>query len=173
MTRPQDKRSPRRLTALALLTAIALTIFMVESQLPAPVPVPGVKLGLANIVTVYTMFVLGPADTLMVLLTRIFLGSVFSGQLMSFFYSLAGGLLCYAAMLGLRKILSPGQIWVCGVVGGACHNIGQLIAAILITGTPSLIVYLLWLLPAGMAAGLFTGLCTQFLISRLNDSPRS
>ena len=61
-----------------MLTAIALTIFMVEAQIPAPVPVPGVKLGLANIVTVYAMFLLGPADTFCILLCRIFLGSLFS-----------------------------------------------------------------------------------------------
>ena len=76
----------KRLTRVAMLTAIALTIFMVEAQIPAPVPVPGVKLGLANIVTVYAMFLLGPTDTFCILLCRIFLGSPFSGQLMTLFY---------------------------------------------------------------------------------------
>lgn len=168
MTQLSDNSPTRRLTRMALLTAIALTIFMVEAQIPNPLPVPGAKLGLANIVTVYAMFVLGPADTLMILLARIFLGSVFSGQMMTFFYSLAGGLVCYAAMLLLRRILTMNQIWVCSVVGGACHNIGQLIAAILIARTPALILYLPFLLPAGMGAGLFTGLCAQFLIGRLS-----
>lgn len=168
MTQPSDNSPTRRLTRMALLTAIALTIFMVEAQIPNPLPVPGTKLGLANIVSVYGMFVLGPADTLMILLARIFLGSVFSGQMMTFFYSLAGGLVCYAAMLLLRRILTLKQIWVCSVVGGACHNFGQLIAAILIARTPALILYLPFLLPAGMGAGLFTGLCAQFLIGRLS-----
>ena len=84
---------------MALLTAVALTIFMVELQLPALAPIPGVKLGLANIITVYAMFVLGPRDTACILLVRILLGSIFSGQLMALFYSLAGGLLCYLVML--------------------------------------------------------------------------
>ena len=84
---------------MALLTAIALTIFMAEAQIPNPIPIPGAKLGLANIVTVYAMFVLGPRDTLMILLARVFLGSVFSGQMMTFWYSMAGGLACFAVML--------------------------------------------------------------------------
>lgn len=164
------RRSDRagRLTRMALLTAIALTIFMAEAQLPNPIPIPGVKLGLANIVTVYAMFVLGAGDALMILLARVFLGSVFSGQMMTLAYSLAGGLLCWLAMLLLRKLLTRRQIWVCSVIGGGCHNLGQLIAAILIARTPALMVYLPYLLPAGMAAGLFTGLCAQFLVARLD-----
>lgn len=164
------KRSERagRLTRMALLTAIALTIFMVEAQLPNPIPIPGIKLGLANIVTVYAMFVLGAGETLMILLARVFLGSVFSGQMMTLFYSLAGGLLCWLAMIVLRRLLTRRQIWVCSIIGGGCHNVGQLIAAILIARTPALVVYLPYLLPAGMAAGLFTGLCAQFLVARLD-----
>lgn len=157
-----------RVTRMALLTAIALTIFMAEAQLPNPIPIPGIKLGLANIVTVYAMFALGPADTLMILLARVFLGSVFSGQMMTFFYSLAGGLLCYGVMLLLRRLLAPGQIWLAGVIGAAFHNIGQLAAAILIARTSALVVYLPWLLLGGMAAGLFTGLCAQFLLARFH-----
>ena len=130
MTDRRDKNLTRRITRMALLTAIALTIFMAEAQLPNPIPIPGIKLGLANIVTVYAIFGLGPADTLMILLARVFLGSVFSGQMMTFFYSLSGGLLCYAAMLFLRHVLTRQQIWACSAIGGACHNIGQLIAAI-------------------------------------------
>ena len=70
----------RRLVLLALLTAIALTIFMLEAQIPAPVPIPGVKLGLANIVTVFTVFLLGPGEGCLVLAARIFLGAVFAGN---------------------------------------------------------------------------------------------
>lgn len=157
----------RRITRMALLTAIALTIFMAEAQLPNPIPLPGIKLGLANIVTVYAMFALGPADTLMILLARVFLGSVFSGQMMIFLYSLTGGLFCWCIMLLLRRLLKPDQIWVCSVIGAAFHNLGQLLAAILIARTPALVVYLPWLLLGGMAAGLFTGLCAQLLLAHL------
>lgn len=76
---------------MALLTAIALTIFMAEAQIPVPIPIPGIKLGLANIVTVYAVFALGPGDALLILVARVFLGAVFSGQMMTLFYSLGAG----------------------------------------------------------------------------------
>ena len=102
----------KRLTRISMLTAVALTIFVVELQIPAPVPIPGVKLGLANIVTVCAMFLFGPADTALILAARILLGSFFSGRITSLFYSLAGGTLCYLIMLLLRRIVSERQIWV-------------------------------------------------------------
>lgn len=156
----------KRLTLCALLTAIALTIFVAEAQIPPIVPVPGMRLGLANVVTVYAMFALGPGDTLMILLCRIFLGSLFAGG-STFFYSLAGGLLCYLAMLLLRKVLTEKQLWVCGAIGAIFHNIGQMGAAILIARTPQLILYLPVLLITGIAAGAFTGLAAQLLLERV------
>ena len=157
----------KRLTRAALLTAIALTIFMVEAQLPALAPVPGLKLGLANIVTVYAMFLLGPADTLAILLCRVFLGSLFAGQLMTLFYSLGGGLACYGVMLVLRKLVTERQIWVCGILGAMAHNIGQICVAIGITRTPGLLYYLPVLMVSGILTGCFTGLCAQFLVCRM------
>ena len=155
------------LLRMALLTAVALIIFMVEAQIPAPVPVPGVKLGLANVVTVYAVFVLGPARTLMVLLCRVFLGAVFSGQMMTLLYSLGGGLLCWCVMCLLCKVLTENQIWVCSVFGAICHNIGQMIVAVAITRTPTLLSYLPVLLVSGILTGAFTGFAAQFLIAHL------
>lgn len=157
----------KKLTRDAFLTAIALTIFMVEAQIPALVPIPGVKLGLANIVTVFALFAYGPRDALLILLIRVFLGSVFSGQMTTFFYSLSGGLLCFAVTLLMKKVLSERQIWVAAVIGAVFHNIGQIIVAILITSTPGIIVYLPILLVSGIITGLFTGLCAQFLYGKL------
>ena len=93
----------KKLTRNALLTAIALTIFMVEAQIPPLVPIPGVKLGLANIVTVFALFAYKKQDALMILLVRVFLGSVFSGQMMTLLYSLAGGLLCFGVTIFMEK----------------------------------------------------------------------
>lgn len=157
----------KKVTQMALLTATALIIFMVEAQLPPLVPVPGVKLGLANIITVYAMFRLSPGETLMILVCRVFLGSVFSGQMMTFFYSLGGGLLCWLVMVLLRRVLSLKQIWVCGVFGGLSHNVGQIAVAILMTRTASLIVYLPVLAVSGIITGLFTGTAAQALVGRM------
>ena len=158
----------KKLTRLALLTTIALIIFMVEAQIPSPIPIPGIKLGLANIVTVYAMFALSPGETLAVLLCRVFLGSLFSGQPSTLFYSLGGGLLCWLAMLLLRRLLSKKQLWVAGVFGAIFHNIGQILVGIALTRTPGLIAYLPVLLVSGILTGSFTGLCAQFLLARLD-----
>lgn len=166
-TPPRDKGA-RRLTRLALLTAIALTIFLIEAQLPAPIPVPGVKLGLANIVTVYAMYTLGPGDALLILVARVFLGAVFSGQMMTLFYSLGGGLLCWLALLALRRVLSREQLWLCSPLSAVCHNLGQLAVAAALLGTWTVLAYLPYLILAGAASGLFTGLCAQFLLRRLD-----
>jgi heptaprenyl diphosphate synthase len=157
----------KRLARLALLTAVALILFTVEAQLPPLVPVPGVKLGLANIVTVYAMFRYGPRDALMILLARVFLGSVFAGAMMTFLFSLAGGLLCWLAMIPLRRILTEKQIWVCGVIGAVVHNIGQMIVCVAVYKTTAVLVYLPVLMLSGIVTGLFTGFAAQFLLKWL------
>ena len=157
----------KRIANMALLTAVALILFTVEAQIPAPIPIPGMKLGLANIITVYAMFVLGPRDTLCILLVRVFLGSVFSGAMVTLLYSLGGGLLCFLAMLFLRHVLTMKQIWVCGVIGAVCHNLGQMAVAVLLYRTGAVLVYLPPLLLAGIAAGALTGLAAQYLVGRL------
>lgn len=157
----------RKLTRMALLTTVALTIFMVEAQIPPLVPIPGVKLGLANIITVYTMFALGPKEAGLIFLTRILLGSVFSGQMMSLIYSLSGGTLCYLTMLFMRKLVTGKQIWVLSVLGAIAHNIGQICAAMYVLGSAAVLYYLPVLMISGMLAGLFTGLCAQVVLERL------
>ena len=156
----------RKLTTLGLLTAIALTIFMVEAQIPAIVPLPGVKLGLANIVTVFTVFALGPGDGVLVLAARIFLGAVFAGNFSTIFYSAAGGALAILTTIGLRKILKPGQLWVAGCLGAIAHSVGQMAMAVVMMGTVSVAVYLPVMIVISIITGLFTGLCAQYLVNR-------
>ena len=156
----------KKLTLLALLSAIALTIFLVEAQIPALVPIPGVKLGLANIVTVFTVFVLGPREGAAVLFVRIFLGAVFAGNFSTIFYSAAGGALAILTTIGLRRVLTAKQLWVAGCLGAVAHSIGQMAMAVLLTGTPSLVVYLPVMIAISIVTGLFTGLCAQFLVNR-------
>lgn len=156
----------RKLTLLALLSAIALTIFMVEAQLPALVPVPGIKLGLANIVTVFTVFALGPGEGAAVLAVRIFLGAVFAGNFSTIFYSAAGGLCAIGATILLRRILTKKQLWVAGCLGAVAHSLGQMAMAIALTGTPSLAVYLPVMIAVSIVTGAFTGLCAQLLVNR-------
>ena len=156
----------KKLTSLGLLSAIALTIFMVEAQIPPLLPVPGVKLGLANIVTVFTVFVIGGKEGIAVLFVRIFLGAVFAGNFSTIFYSAAGGALAICATILLKKILSRKQLWVAGVTGAIAHSIGQMAMAIALTATPGLAVYLPVMIAISIVTGTFTGLCAQFLVNR-------
>ena len=86
----------KRLTRCALLTAIALAIFVLEAQIPIPFPVPGMKLGLSNIITLFALFSFGWKDALAIVVIRILLGNLASGQVMALLYSLGGGLLSFA-----------------------------------------------------------------------------
>ena len=156
----------RKLTVMALLSAIALTIFTIEAQIPALVPIAGVKLGLSNIVTVYAVFTLGPWEAVAILFVRIFLGAVFAGNFSTILYSLAGGGLAILITIFLRRILQEAQIWVAGVLGAVAHSIGQMGMAVLISGTPSLAIYLPVMIVCSIVTGLFTGLCAGFLVKR-------
>ena len=156
----------RKLTRLALLTAIALTIFMVEAQIPALVPVPGVKLGLSNIVTVFTVFAIGAWEGAAVLAARIFLGAVFAGNFSTIFYSAAGGGLAILVTIGLKRLLKKKQLWVAGCLGAVAHSVGQMAMAVALTATPGLVVYLPVMIAVSIVTGSFTGLCAQLLMNR-------
>lgn len=156
----------RKLTTMALLSAIALTIYIIEAQIPSPIPIPGVKLGLSNIVTVYAVYALGAKEGAAILFVRIFLGAVFSGNFGSFFYSAAGGALAILTTIGLKFVLPESQIWISSCLSAIAHSIGQMIVALWATGTPSFLIYLPVLILCGIVAGLFTGLCAQLLVKR-------
>ena len=159
----------RKLTTLSMLTAIALTIFMVEAQIPPLTPVPGIKMGLSNIITVFIVFAIGPKEAAAVLFVRIFLGAVFAGNFSTIFYSGAGGLCAIAVTIGLRKIISHQQLWVAGAIGAIFHSIGQMAVAVAVTGTPGILVYLPMMIVCSIITGLFTGLCAQLLLNRGNN----
>ena len=156
----------RKMTQLSLLTAIALTIFMVEAQIPALLPIPGIKLGLANIITVFAVFAIGPKDAAAVLFVRIFLGAVFAGNFSTILYSAAGGTCAIGVTILLKNILTQKQLWVAGAMGAIAHSVGQMAMAVMLTSTPGLVVYLPVMILVSIITGTFTGLCAQFLVNR-------
>lgn len=156
----------KRVALLGLLTAIALTIFLLEAQLPPVVPIPGVKLGLANIVTVFAVFALGAWEGAAVLACRVFLGAVFAGNFSSILYSAAGGLCAILATVGAKRVLKENQLWAAGCLGAVAHSVGQLLAAVAVTRTAAALSLLPVLVIISMFTGLFTGLCAQFLVKR-------
>lgn len=160
------RRYVKRIAYDAVFAALALGMFAVEMQIPLPLPIPGVKLGLSNIVSLFAMFALGPVDAAVILLVRIGLGSLFSGSVTAFLYSLAGGALCYAVTLLLYLLLSPKQIWVAGVLGAVSHVSAQVAVAALITQTAQVFYYLPVLVAVSIGTGLLTGGLAQFIYLR-------
>ena len=162
---------------MAVLTAAALIVFVIESQIPIPVPIPGAKLGLANVVTLFALFYnndkarhadsLSVANVFMILICRIFLGAVFTGRVIAFIYSISGGLLGFAVQAVLKRFVTHKQIWVCGAIGAVFHNIGQIIAAIFVIGSPAIASYLPLLIITGIVTGIITGLIAQFSVERI------
>lgn len=157
----------KKITLISLLTTIALIIFMLEAQLPPLTAIPGIKLGLANIVTLFALYYLGKCEALCVLLLRICLASIFAGQAISFIYSLSGGLLCLGAMFIASLLIKPSNMWITSVIGAVFHNTGQILIAVIITKTAALWFYFPILLTSGLIAGFFTGICCQFIYKKL------
>lgn len=160
----------KKLTQLAMLTGVALIIFVIELQIPNPFPIPGVKLGLANVITVYAIYHYRAREVMAIVFVRIFLAAVFSGNMMALAYSFAGSVFCLTGILLIKRIIDEKHIWISSVLGAVLHNVGQITAAVVITGTPGVVAYLPFLLVSGCLAGAFTGGCAQFTIKRMKKA---
>ena len=156
----------KKLTSMALLSAVALIIFIIEAQIPPVVPVTGVKLGLSNIITVFAVWVLGAKEAAAILLVRIFLGAVFAGNFSTILYSLGGGVLALLTTVGLRYVLRNNQLWIAGCLGAVAHSVGQMVVAVWVSQTMTLLIYLPIMVICSIVTGSFTGLCAQILVKR-------
>lgn len=160
----------KRVAVCGLLTALALVLSLVERMFPlsAAVPVPGIKLGLANVVTLFALTRLGKRDAFAVLLVRVVLASVFMGSVTSFLFALFGGVLALAVMTLLlpfegRWFSIPGI----SAAGAAAHNIGQIGAAMLVLRSVYVAAYLPLLLVSALVMGLVTGLTCRATLEHL------
>ncbi len=158
--------STKRLTELALLTGTALVLFVIELQIPNLIPIPGIKLGLANIVTVYALYHYKPMEAVCVVMARVLLGALLSGNLYALLYSLAGSAVCIAGTLLLKRVISENYLWLAGICGAILHNTGQTLAAALIMGI-GIFGYYPFLLVSGCVTGFFTGFTAQQISKRI------
>ena len=162
------KLTTRELTLCAVLTAMALALSYVESFFPLSlaIPLPGIKLGLANIVTLFALYALGPGQAFMILLARCLLGAVFAGNMSALIFSVLGGVTAMAVMILLSRC---GRLSVYGVsVGGAAaHSCGQVAAAVLTLGNTAPLYYLPVLLGVSLFTGALTGLIAACLFQAL------
>ncbi|WP_087065622.1 Gx transporter family protein [Intestinibacillus massiliensis] len=160
----------KRIALCGLFTSLALILSLVERMVPLNlvVPVPGIKLGLANVVTLFALTAMRKREASAILLCRVTLASIFAGSVTSFLFSLFGGFLALGVMaLLLRREGRWFSLFGISVAGAAAHNIGQVCAAMLVLGTADVLGYLPLLLLTSIPMGLLTGLVCRTVLNHL------
>lgn len=163
------KNNTLKLTTLALTVSFALILSYIESRIPAFVSVPGVKMGLANIAVIFTLYKLGVKEAAAVSLVRVIMVSVLFGSPVSFMYSVSGAAVSLISMVILKKLTPLSEIAI-SVVGGVMHNVAQIAVASLILGTNVVGYYMPYLLLSGTLAGIAIGVVSAILIKKVNIS---
>ena len=157
-----------RVAYFGVFTALALIFSYVESLIPIQIGIPGVKLGLANLMLVIALYKMSLKETYLLSITRVVLSGFLFGNMFAILYSLAGGLLSLTVMAVLKK---AGGFSVMGVsiAGGVFHNIGQLIIAMIVVETFSVAYYIPVLLIAGVITGLLIGIAANETLKRIKE----
>lgn len=165
------KSRTKKIAILGILASFAMILSYLESLLP-PITAafPGIKMGLPNIVIVFTLYRLGPREAISVSLVRILCVALLFGNTMTLLYSLAGAALSLTLMILLKHFDFISPIGV-SVVGGIMHNVGQILVAILVLRTPQIGYYLIVLTVTGTVAGLLVGLAGYYLVKRFPKLP--
>lgn len=158
----------RKIAFLGLSVTLAMILSFVESQIPVFTTIPGMKVGLPNLVMVFLLYRAGWKEAVIVSLIRAFLAALLFGNLQSLIFSISGAVLSLTGMILLKKTGLFSSIAV-SVTGGVLHNVGQIIAACLWTGTVQIAYYLPALLVSGVCAGIAIGLIAGFLLKRLEN----
>ena len=157
----------KKVTVMGLSVAVAMILSFVESQLPAFVAIPGVKMGLANIAVVFALYKLGWKEAAVISLIRVFLVSLLFGTGATLFYSVAGAVLSLLGMILLKATGLFSTVAV-SVTGGVLHNVGQIAMACYLLGTNKLSYYLPFLMLSGILAGIVIGIVAAILVKRIN-----
>ena len=151
-----------------LLVALMLVLGFVESLMPVAAGVPGIKLGLANIVTVFALYQLGAAPALGILVARCLLGSLFAGNASALLFSLMGGVGAMLVMIALRRVRGL-SVYGVSIAGAAAHNIGQIGAAMIVLGGTAVLGYLPVLLGVSLLTGTLTGFVASLLFRAMKN----
>ena len=156
-----------RIAVGAMLTALALIFSYVEALIPIPLGIPGIKLGLANILILFALYLLDFRYAFCINLLRICLSGLLFGSIFSLFYSLCGGMLSLFIMYFLKKTNLFSIVGV-SMAGGVFHNLGQIIVALIVVSTPQILWYFPVLLFAGIITGVLNGFIATLIIQRLS-----
>jgi heptaprenyl diphosphate synthase len=155
----------KKLATLSILISVAMILSYVESLIPPLVAVPGVKLGLSNIATVFALYTLGAPSAVTVSIVRVLLSALLFGNFVSLIYSISGAILALAFMILLRSFAPFSSVGV-SVVGGVAHNVGQIIAACLVMESAAIALYLPPLIISGTVAGVAIGIVSGILTKK-------
>ena len=166
MAGDNNRSMTRRISYVGLFTALAFVFSYVEYLLPFNIGIPGAKVGLPNIVIVAALYCLGAGDAFSLSLIRVILVGLTFGNMSMMMYSLAGAALSFAVMFIARKMNKLSVTGV-SVLGGVFHNIGQIIVAMLVLETKSLIYYLPFLMIVGTASGVVIGIVSAMVVKRI------
>ena len=156
----------KKTALLGMLTSLALIASYIETLIPVPIPVPGVKLGLANLIILIVLKLYGAKEGLLLNILRILLAGFLFGSFSTILYSLAGGLLSFAVMGVLLKTKLFSLMGV-SIAGGVCHNLGQLLLAIVVLNSAALLSYMPVLLISGLLTGLLIGIGAEQILRHL------
>ena len=161
--------STRRLVQSAVLVSLALALSYTERFIPLQllIPLPGVKLGLANVVTLIALYLLGGKSAFSILILRCVLGSVFGGGMTGLLFSLTGGILSMSVM-ALCKNAPFLSVYGVSILGAAAHNVGQILAAMVLMNSPYIGIYLSYLLVVALFTGFATGAACAGVLRILN-----
>ena len=158
----------KNIAKTGMLVAVAFVLSYVESMLPLNFGVPGIKVGLSNIVVLFSIFNLNPLTAFWIAIVRIILCGITFGSLSGLLYSLSGGILSFMVMLLLKKT-KKFSVYGVSVAGGVSHNIGQILVAIVVLNNKLIMYYLPFLLIAGIVDGIATGMLGGILIKRFRE----
>ena len=166
MNRKLRSFDTKRLVTLSAITAVAMILSYVESLLPPILPLPGAKIGLSNIATVFALYTLGIRAAVAVSLVRVFLSALLFGNAAALIYSLFGAVFALSFMIIFYKTKIFSEIGV-SVVGGFFHNVGQITAAAIVMENGAIAVYLPPLAIVGTVAGVAVGVAAGLLVKRI------
>ena len=160
------KNNTRRITTLAITISLALILSFIESRIPAFVAIPGIKVGLANIAVIFTLYKMGVKEAIAVSILRVILVSFLFGTPISLIYSITGAIFSLTVMIILKRLTPLTEVTV-SVCGGVMHNVGQITAASFMLSTNVVLYYLPFLLVSGTIAGVAIGIASGILVKRV------
>lgn len=152
----------KKIAILAIIIVISLLFSYLDSLIIIPLPIPGLKMGLANIMVVYTLYKLNIKDAIIVSFIRLILAGILFGSIVSFLYGLVGAILSLTLMIILKKLTSLKMLTI-SIIGAIMHNIGQILVAVILMNTAEIALYLPLLIITGIISGLAVGILSRLL----------